>query len=224
MATTQAECATIEIEDPLKPLSEICHPDPRHVMLGIGIQGIHAALLEMQVTDRAPANVRQLFETAKNVALYTWFVFRFHQVSEMVAYSALELALRERAGFVEWDLAKRRRPPTLRPLLELARREGWLKNERFPSLRELARERVRTTRIERLISKNPSAAEIRVPDPSIEEIEEAMGKIDMVAALLEAAPLLRNELAHGSSMLSPRSLVTLRRIAEAINQLFGVAE
>jgi hypothetical protein len=79
------ECATIEIEDPLKPLSEICQPDPRHAMLGISLQAIHVALLESQITDRAPANVRQLFETAKNVALYSWFVFRFHQVNELVA-------------------------------------------------------------------------------------------------------------------------------------------
>ncbi len=54
-------------------------------MLGISLQAIHVALLELQITDRAPANVRQLFETAKNVALYTWFVFRFHQVNELVA-------------------------------------------------------------------------------------------------------------------------------------------
>jgi hypothetical protein len=193
-------------------------------MLGISLQGVHVALLELQITDRAPANVRQLFETAKNVALYTWFVFRFHQVSELVAYSALELALRERAGFVEWAAPTKSPPPTLRPLWKRAQKEGWLKNEKFPSLRELATEHVRTTHIARLISENPGAQEFSVPEPTEEEIAEATPKIDMVGILLEAAPLLRNKLAHGSSTLSPRSLVTLRRIAEAINQLFDVSE
>jgi hypothetical protein len=91
---------TEEIEDPLKALAEVGEPDPRQALMGIGLNGIHAALSALVLGARVPLNVRQL--NAKNVALYSWFVYRFHQVAELVGYSALELALKEWAGFGEW--------------------------------------------------------------------------------------------------------------------------
>src|ERR1700676_1547152 len=136
-----------QVEDPLKQLSEVPEPDPRHAQLGIGLAGIHASLTVLVLADRVPVNVRQLFETAKNVALYSWFVYRFHQVAELVAYSALEMALKERAGFVERAGPNTRRPRGLKRLLEKAKKEGWLKGELFPSFRMLATERARHAQV-----------------------------------------------------------------------------
>src|ERR1700676_2796305 len=210
-----------QVEDPLKQLSEVPEPDPRHAQLGIGLAGIHASLTVLVLADRVPVNVRQLFETAKNVALYSWFVYRFHQVAELVAYSALELALKERAGFMEGLGADAPRPPGLKALLERAIGEGWLKNDNFASWRGLATEHARMSKIARLIQEKPDQEGHIVDDPTEEEIAAAIPEIDMVQILLRSVPLLRNQLAHGSSTLSPRSLVTLTRISEAINQLFA---
>lgn len=48
---------------------------------------------ELTLHSGVPVAVLQTFETAKNVSLYSWFVYRFHRVAELVVYSALEFAL-----------------------------------------------------------------------------------------------------------------------------------
>src|SRR6266849_4150437 len=135
---------TEEVQDPLKPLSEVYAPDARQGHFMGTLADAHAILTAIALHTGVPINVRQLFDTAKNVSLYSWFVYRFHQVAESVAYSALEMALRERAGFVEWTGPAAPRPPTLRPLLDQAKKEGWIRNESFLSLRRMATEKART--------------------------------------------------------------------------------
>ncbi len=85
-----------ELQDPLKPLDRIYEPDERQISFTASLEDRHAALEEITLSDAAPLDVRQLFETAKNLSLYSWFVYRFHQVSELISFSALEMALRER--------------------------------------------------------------------------------------------------------------------------------
>ena len=83
----------MSIDDPLKALEEILKPDPRRPHLVGTLAEEHADLATISLNDAVPVIVAQLFETAKNVSLYSWFVYRFHPVSESVAFSALELAL-----------------------------------------------------------------------------------------------------------------------------------
>ncbi len=83
-----------DVEDPLKHFSEIFEPDKRHRNSPVDIKSIHRILDGITLNNQVPNSVRQLFETAKNLSLYSWYVYRFHQVSETVAYSALELALK----------------------------------------------------------------------------------------------------------------------------------
>ena len=40
-------------------------------------------------------NVISQFNVAKNLAVYTWFSYSFHQIAEMKAYSVVEMALRD---------------------------------------------------------------------------------------------------------------------------------
>jgi hypothetical protein len=101
---------TEEVPDPLKALSEVYAPDARQAHFVGTLADAHAILTQITLHTGVPVNVRQLFETAKNVSLYSWFVYRFHQVAESVAYSALEMALRERAGFAEWSGSAARTP------------------------------------------------------------------------------------------------------------------
>jgi hypothetical protein len=211
-----------EIEDPLKALSEICKPDVRQANLVGDLSDIHSVLTEIVLHNRVPSNVRQLFETAKNVSLYSWFAYRFHQVSEMVAFSALEMALRERTGNAEFAPHGGARIPGLRKLLTRAMAEKWMRTEDFPSLRVMAMKRARDTQFARFLQKQVMTPEevVPMPDPSEEEIASAMREIDVLQILIDAAPQLRNSLAHGSSRLSPTSLWTLRLTSEAINQMF----
>jgi hypothetical protein len=211
---------TEDVQDPLKPLSEVYAPDARQAHFIGTLTDNHAILTQIALHTGVPNNVRQLFETAKNVSLYSWFVYRFHQVAESVAYSALEMALRERAGFVEWSGPAATRPPTLRPLLDQAKREGWIRNENFPSLRRMATEKARTEKLALSLPTMTSNEDYPIAEPTEDEINAAMQTLDYVQIVVESAPQLRNWLAHGSSMLSPRSLRTLELVAEIVNQLF----
>lgn len=208
------------IQDPLKPLSEVDKPDPRHAQLVLKLPDIHESLSEVVLSERVPINVRQLFETAKNVALYSWFVYRFHPVAELVAYSALELALKERAGISECAEPRKGQPRGLGCLLEMARNNGWLRTDDFSFVREMAVERARGALVRLALQGAMLGDDIPVPEPTVDEIHAAMREIDYVQILIRAVPYLRNTLAHGSSTLSPRSIPTLRRIAETINLLF----
>ena len=81
------------IDDPLKSLAEICQPDPRRTNIIGSLAAEHEDLASIELNDNVPQVAAQLFETAKNVSLYSWFVYRFHPVAESVGFSALELAL-----------------------------------------------------------------------------------------------------------------------------------
>lgn len=85
-----------ELQDPLKPLDRIYEPDERQISFTISLEERHAALKEIVLSNAVPLDVQQLFEMAKNLSLYSWFVCHFHQVSELISFSALEMALRGR--------------------------------------------------------------------------------------------------------------------------------
>jgi hypothetical protein len=211
-----------EIEDPLKALSEIYKPDVRQANLVGDLSDIHSVLTEIVLHDGVPSNVRELFETAKNVSLYSWFVYRFHQVAEMVAFSALEMALRERAGHAEFGPQGAAKIPGLSQLLTRAMAEKWMRTENYPSLRVMAVKRARDAQFARFLQRQgmTPAEIVPMPDPTEEEIAAAMCEIDVPQILIDTAPQLRNSLAHGSSRVSPTSIWTLRLTSEAINQIF----
>ncbi|GEM_PF-212263 len=216
---------TDELQDPLKTLAEICEPDIRHAHFrnahfAFSLADTHAELADIVLHEHVPLDVRQLFETAKNASLYSWFVYRFHQVSEMVAFSSLEWALRVRAGFPAFDDSDSLRPPSLAKLLDTAKREGWITTEGFPSLREAAIQRARSRHTFHILHSLGDNESRELPEPTEAEIAEAMKDIDLVTSLAATVPKLRNRLAHGSPVLNPNSRRTLRTIAEVINQLF----
>jgi hypothetical protein len=211
-----------EIEDPLKELSEVYMADVRQANFVGDLSDNHAVLSQIVLHDQVPPNVRQLFETAKNVSLYSWFVYRFHQVAEQVAFSALEMALRERAGHTEFAPPTGTWIPGLKDLLIKAKKDRWIRTEDFPSLRNMAVERARSLQFASFVQKQGTTPEAIVPtlDPTDEEIAAAMREIDVPQILIDTAPQLRNSLAHGSSRVSPTSLRILQLTSEAINQMF----
>jgi len=101
------------IDDPLKSLVEVMHPDPRRSNIVGTLQDEHDDLASIRLNDGVPLVVAQLFETAKNVSLYSWFVYRFHPVSELVAFSALELALNLRKAGLPANMAASQNPEVM---------------------------------------------------------------------------------------------------------------
>src|SRR5437016_6608279 len=120
------------VDDPLKPLAEIYNPDPRRANIVGTLAAEHADLASIRLNDSVPDIAAQLFETAKNVSLYSWFVYRFHPVAESVAFAALELALNLRKSGLTL-LPPDFRSLGLSKLLREAIDTGLLSETGFPS-------------------------------------------------------------------------------------------
>ncbi|WP_028009179.1 hypothetical protein [Solimonas flava] len=209
------------VEDPLRPLADLLLPDKRNQYFRGTLEELHARLSVLELNGNVPTSARQLFETAKNVSLYAWFVYRFHQVSEMTAYAALELALRIRAGESDSFLdRKKKRPPSLRDLLEKAMDERWISPTNFSAMRSLAAIRAADNIVRETIRGLQPGDEAVVRYPSEAEIAAELGKMD-VSTLLRSIPDMRNDLGHGSTTLSNSSVGTLQIVAEIMNQIFA---
>jgi hypothetical protein len=207
-------------------LASVLEPDDRQPNLGQSLADLHAGLSTLELHDRVPADVRQLFETAKNVRLYTYFVYRFHQVTEMVAYQALERGLKHRWNAEVAHLASIDDTeyvwPGLGALMADAGQRNWVRNEGFRGRRWRA---ARALLAERSIEASKAMAAAGVdrwstPDPTEDEIDQRVPQIDVVAIMVALLPKLRNQLAHGSARLAPTSDLVLQDICDALNMIF----
>lgn len=211
------------LQDPLKPLDQICEPDERQASFVATLDDNHQELKNITLNEVVPLDVRQLFETAKNLSLYSWFFYRFHQVAELISFSALEMALRKRyLAENPINPQSNQRPPALFQLMQYAKKEGWITNEGLSGLYELARHNAEHKKmVEKMkihdFEKEPS---MPIDEPTEEEITEALANLDRIQAIAENAHKIRNNLAHGSNMLHPNSISTLRTNAELINQIY----
>jgi len=161
--------------------------------------------------------VAQLFETAKNVSLYSWFVYRFHPVSESVAFAALELALNLRKTGLSL-LPDDYRSPGLSNLLREAVKNGWIRDQEFPSRSAYAQQAAHLAVIAKIIEAGTPSVSLRDVLPG--GMDQGLETVSLTKHILALWPNVRNSLAHGSPRLAPTSRRTLRLVAEAINQLF----
>src|SRR5712664_3216432 len=93
----------------LKPLSEVCEPDVRYknrvdldmttgAFSETTIESLYSVIEVIALGKTVPEEVRNHFDTARNLALYSWFVYSFNVVVAMHAFSSLEMALRMKSG------------------------------------------------------------------------------------------------------------------------------
>ena len=215
---------TNQVDDPLRPLADILKADDRQGNLPYRLEDVHAMLSAMTLHAQVPEGVGQLFETAKNIRLYTYFVYRFHQVAEMAAYQTLEMSLLLRWKKEHPEVAEDegRKLPTLGRLLQEAAARQWIWNEGFSG---------RRWRAERIILDERGAEAMRThvagsteplyfSDPTPEEVEARMKAVDVVSALVKSVPQMRNTLAHGSTKLVPMSDYVLQDVCDAVNMIF----
>ena len=133
-----------ELDDPLKPLATIFDPDERQAFMVGTLIELHKELSALELSRLVPKEVRQLFETAKNVRLYAFFAFRLHQLAEMGFYQSLELALRSRRLIEDHNGAtpqssKAGKRLNLGGLLKEAAACGWIHNAGFSMRNQRAR-------------------------------------------------------------------------------------
>lgn len=93
----------------LKKLEEVCQPDERnrgrgdldHSTGGVTpttIESIYTIVESIQLNDNVPSEVRSHFEIARNLALYSWFMYSFNVVAAMQALASLEIAMRDKTA------------------------------------------------------------------------------------------------------------------------------
>jgi hypothetical protein len=101
----------------LKALAEVCQPDVRYrnrvdLDLTTGavsettIQSLYSLIEPIRLAEKVQEEVRNHFEIARNLALYSWFVYPFNVVAAMHAYSTLEMALKQNMGKKRISLKK----------------------------------------------------------------------------------------------------------------------
>ncbi|HKO98126.1 MAG TPA: hypothetical protein VJU86_14105 [Pyrinomonadaceae bacterium] len=101
----------------LKALEEVCQPDVRYrnrvdLDLTTGavsettIQSLYSVIEPIRLNKKVPEELRNHFEVAGNLALYSWFVYPFNVVAAMHAYSTLEMALKQKVGKKRISLKK----------------------------------------------------------------------------------------------------------------------
>ena len=118
--------------DELRTPENALQPDDRVRLLGRGtLEEHHAVVSAWTLHDGVPQEVREIFETARNLYLYSWFVYRFQPVAWFWSWTAVEAALRLRAEIAPGQRA------TLAGLLASARTKGWIRAEGFARFREL---------------------------------------------------------------------------------------
>lgn len=206
---------------PFKSVSQVFERDCSHPRISLGQH--HQILDGLQLHAGVPLEVRELYETARNIALYSHFAYRLQQPAEMTGFAAFEMALRTHARAVRPDLFEKKTPPTLGRLAQVAVEEEWLADERYPSRRARAEQ---FAQHKRFISdtdymRQHGLAEMPASEPTESEIDAAMQELTIAEDFLQSVPKRRNTLAHGSSMMMPSAFGTLGLICESINQLFN---
>jgi hypothetical protein len=216
----------------LRPAEYVCEPDPRSTMF-VRIDRTNGTSRVMELADQheqisgyvlhagVPNGIVVQFETARNVYLYSWFVYRFYPVAEHQSLACLELALRERLKEEMRTGKIKGKRPTLRPLLKYAIDHGLVKNEGFSTWRNRgeinSRHRVEMEKIREASEKN--LTEITWDESDIKITAEDLDW-DYVKMLPDLLPMLRNEYAHGSTELHNLALRTIQIVYEIINQLY----
>lgn len=205
----------------MKPLQSITEPDERQRMFGGGLEDLHAELSTITLHDSVPENVRDLFDTAINLSLYSWYVYDFHSIADMTGFLAFEAALKARAAHDPALKDKR-----LRALVRHALAAGWLSDDRLTGREEMARGRVQDRKVREAIARADAAGASvgRVEEPTDEEIATESREMKIVESVCRAAVSLRNALAHGERVLAPGSYRRLHMTADLINQLFPISD
>jgi len=212
---------TIHAAESLRLPERAHEPDPRTTLT---LAQHHADIDAVRLSHLVPEPVSIQFETARNLYLYSWHVYRFYMVAEMQAYATLELGLRHRLP--ERLPPKYQRPkadkPMLFGLLNYAIDNGLVRNEGFRRWHEANHQRAMERRsFERIqMMKDQNLDELTWDEDEPIAVTPEDQQWDLVEILRNGLPDARNEQAHGSTQLTRHVRGTIELVAEILNQVY----
>lgn len=184
----------------------------------------HAEIDAIRLSAAVPEPIAIQFETARNLYLYAWHVYRFYMVAKVQALTTLELGLRtclpERLP--EPYQRPRQRQPMLAGMLGYAIDEGLIRNDGFRRWHEAAERSARQRRSFEIVRTmiDQQLAMMEHDEMAPLDITPEDQRWDLVSVLRESLPHARNDLAHGSTMLTNQVLGTIELVAEILGQLY----
>jgi hypothetical protein len=192
----------------LKKFDEICQKDPRQDFFCIinyadgttrkrTLEDFYKRAEKIRLHDGVPEKIRSHFETARNLIIYSWFYYPFNVTAELCAYTSVEFALKIKDGGSSSKIS-------FKKLLQKAVAQKWIFDEGFSHVK---RKRENMRAYNETLPKEFKTHE----SPMLDEY---------CRNLTKSLPYLRNELAHGSSMLHEQGAFTVQICADLINQLF----
>lgn len=221
----------------LRHSNYVCAPDPRSVSFAVlddelgdfrpmEVRDNYRAIAEYKLNDAVPDDIVVHFDTARNLFVYAWFVYRFYPVAEHQVLSCLELALRERyEKEIPKGAHKRSKIPDLKALLRYAVDKGDVQNEGFKRWHEASERRAQTRyeyeKIQEMRDKGLSQIDLDFSEVKITDADRNLG---YVQDLIKILPMFRNNYAHGNKMLHNQVLGTIQLVSEIINQIYRPAE
>lgn len=217
--------------DRLRSSDSVCEPDSRmrlFVNFDRRTREIHQRVIKDQydaiacfnLNETVPIDIAIHFETAKNLYLYAWFVYRFYPVAEQHVLASIEFALRERfPDFVREQSGKS--GLGLKRLLKHAIENDHLKNESFSTRESWAWKRAEMRHSFEMSQKMMASGldQIEWNDSDVVVTQEDLDS-DWLGVFQETIPSIRNRHAHGSADLMPSVRHTFEMVTELINQLY----
>lgn len=220
----------------LRPIERIWEPDLRNMCyvridhetgkwIDLDIRDQYEAISQIILHADVPKDILTQFETARNLYLYAWFVYRFYPVAEHQSLTCLEFALRERYK-AEAPCKYRSRDGKLylKGSLRYAVDRGYVKHEGFcrwhKSANTRATYRYEEEKLQEMNAKGLTQIDL---DYSEATVTDADRNWDYLNTLLQYLPELRNKYAHGTTQLHNRVLTTLETVSEIINQIYASA-
>ena len=203
----------------VKALDQLFELDERQKVFSIPLAEMYKELELVTLDSKVPSQVVSLFDTARNLSLYSFFVYEFHSIAELTGFLALEKSLRLKAERHSKSLSK----SSLEKIMDRAIKEGWMTEEGFPNRTEIARVRVAQRKMMESIKllKNANSGLVDIAEPTEEEVDLEAREMKIVKLVCDSARKIRNGLAHGEVPLAPNSHSSLRMTAGLINQLFS---
>jgi len=187
----------------LKALDEVFAPDSR--MEGWGtLESEHRELSEIRLSDSVPEDIRNYFETIKNICLYGRFVYAFYGVATSLTFLLLEFALKVRLA-----KGKDQRKGRFKELLRRAIKDGLINEEGFSHIRQLSERQAEMREL------------LQVEGTPIFTPTETDSYLKILESVL---PNFRNRFAHPKHqpiVFPHEARFAIRFAAEFVNQLYA---